>query len=195
MAVSSATIRRGPGVTLAGERVVLRRPRWEDYPEWSRLRAQSRAFLTPWEPSWASDELTRAGYRRRLKRYQDETRLGLCAPFFVFRAEDDVLVGGCNLNAIRYGVCQAAALGYWVGAPFQRSGYTREAVRTVMAHAFDDLGLHRIEAACVPSNTPSRTLLSALGFHEEGFARSYLKINGVWRDHVLYAFVQGDVLF
>lgn len=175
-----------------GGLVALRRPRSGDFAAWSRLRAKSRAFLTPWEPSWAADELTREGFRRRLRRYGEESRLGLCAPFFVFRREDDALVGGCNLNNIRRGVCQSASLGYWVGEAYRRSGYMRAAVKAVAVHAFDNMGLHRLEAACIPSNHASRGLLRGLGFREEGVARSYLRINGTWRDHVIHALLRDE---
>lgn len=177
---------------VQGEGVWMRRPRPSDYAAWSTLRAKSRAFLTPWEPSWAADELTRQGYRRRLRRYAHEIRLGLCAPFFVFRACDDQLVGGCNFNNVRRGVCQSASLGYWVGEPFRRCGYTRAAVKALIAHAFDDMGLHRLEAACIPSNHASRALLRGVGFQEEGVARSYLRINGAWRDHVIHALLRDE---
>ncbi len=179
---------------IVGQGVVLRRPRLSDYAEWARLRGRSRAFLTPWEPTWSFDELTRAGFRRRLRRYGEDARLGVCAPFFVFREADGLLVGGCNLNNIRRGVAQSSSLGYWIGEPFARRGYTRAAVRACVGLAFETLHLHRVEAACIPSNAPSRGLLEQVGFHHEGVARAYLKINGAWRDHVLYAIVRGDAV-
>ncbi len=178
---------------VVGAGVFLRRPRLSDYPEWAELRRVSRAFLTPWEPSWAPDELTRPGFRRRLRRYDYEERFGVSAPFLVFRTSDGALVGGCNVNNIRRGVCQSASIGYWAGLPHRRRGYMRAAVKALSVHAFGDLGLHRLEAACIPSNTPSRSLLLSLGFREEGVARSYLKINGVWRDHVLHALLADEL--
>lgn len=192
MAVTRVHDRSDAWSFIESDGVTLRRPQMGEYEEWARLRARSRAFLTPWEPSWASDELTRGGYRRRLRRYSKDARDGFAAPFHVFRNVDGALVGGCNLNNIRRGVLQSASLGYWVGEPVRRRGYTREAVRAVLRFAFETLDLHRVEAACVPSNTPSRSLLEHVGFRQEGVARAYLKINGAWRDHVLYAIVRGD---
>ncbi len=173
--------------------VTLRRPQSGDYEEWARLRARSRSFLAPWEPAWALDELTRAAYRRRLRRYSREIREGHAAPFFVFRHEDGALVGGCNLNNIRRGVLQACSIGYWVGEPFSRRGYTFAAATAAIRFAFQTLDLHRVEAACIPSNEASRTLLEKIGFKREGVARSYLKINGAWRDHLLYAIVDEEL--
>ncbi len=192
MALARAQERTDIPDMVSGEGVILRRPRSSDYAEWARLRGRSRAFLTPWEPAWAPDELTRAGYRRRLRRYSEDVRQGVSAPFFVFRSVDDALVGGCNLNNIRRGVAQSCSLGYWAGENHARRGYISAAVRAVVALAFEHLGLHRVEAACIPSNAPSRGLLEKAGFQQEGVARAYLKINGVWRDHVLYARINGE---
>jgi ribosomal-protein-alanine N-acetyltransferase len=192
MVVSSLQSRVDSFDVIEGDLVSLRRPQQSDYDEWAHLRDRSREFLTPWEPAWSIDELSRAAFRRRLRRYSREAREGLAAPFFVFRHEDGALVGGCNLNNIRRGVLQACSIGYWVGAPHCRRGYTADAVRTVLRFAFGPLDLHRVEAACIPSNAASRQLLEKLGFRREGVARAYLKINGAWRDHLLYAIVADD---
>lgn len=192
MVVSSLQGRIDAFDRLDAEGVTLRRPQPGDYEEWAELRGRSRAFLTPWEPAWSIDELTRAAYKRRLRRYGREVREGLASPFFVFRQADGALVGGCNLNNIRRGVLQACSIGYWVGDPYRRRGYTIAAARAACAHAFDSIQLHRVEAACIPTNEASRALLEKLGFQREGVARSYLKINGVWRDHVLYSLISDD---
>ena len=68
------------GLTLQGEGVKLRPPRWSDYAEWSLLRARSRVFLQPWEPTWPKDDLSKAAFRRRLSAYQRD------APLSVLRA-------------------------------------------------------------------------------------------------------------
>lgn len=192
MVVSSLQGRVDALDRIEADRVTLRRPQVGDYDEWAQLRARSRSFLTPWEPAWSLDELSRQAYRRRLRRYSKEAREGLAAPFFVFRHEDGALVGGCNLNNIRRGVLQACSIGYWVGEPYARRGYTCSAAAAAVRFAFEALDLHRVEAACIPSNAPSRALLEKLGFRREGVARGYLKINGVWRDHLLYAVVGDD---
>ena len=79
-----------------------------------------------------------------------------------------------------------------MGEPFAGRGLMSEAVRAVLPFGFDTLNLHRIEAACLPTNEPSLRLLRKSGFSEEGFARGYLKINGDWQDHVLFAMLAGD---
>ncbi len=182
----------GQQPVIRGENVYLRYPRVPDFFAWSRLRSESREFLVPWEPSWATDELSKGAFRRRLKKYQRETRLDSAYAFFVFRTEDNALLGGCTLSNVRRGVTQCCALGYWVGERFARQGYMFDAVRALVPFIFKTLGLHRIEAACLPSNDPSKSLLGKVGFREEGLARRYLQINGEWQDHVLFALLADE---
>ncbi len=177
------------GLRLEREGVYLRAPRAADYAEWRDLRAASKGFLQPWEPTWPADDLTRTAFRRRLSAYARDRDLGVAYPFFVFRAADDALTGGITLSNVRRGVAQMGSIGYWCGRPFTRQGFTLAAVRAVCEFGFRTLGLHRLEAACIPENGPSRRLLAKAGFLEEGYAKAYLKINGVWRDHVLFGLV------
>ena len=177
------------GLRIEGDGVRLRPPRAADFSEWRELRAQSRDFLQPWEPTWPADDLTRAAFRRRLAAYARDREAGVAFPFFVFRAEDDALSGGITLSNVRRGVAQMGSVGYWCGQPFARQGLTLAATRALTVFAFRTLALHRLEAACLPSNDASRRLLNRAGFCEEGLAQAYLKINGVWRDHVLFGLV------
>lgn len=172
--------------------IVLRTPRMEDYTAWARLRAKSRAFLEPWEPSWPHDDLTSAAFRLRVKRYNREIRDDMSYPFFVFRRADGEFLGALTLSNIRRGAAQMASLGYWIGEPFANQGYMTQAVCAMLPFAFGHLHLHRVEAACLPSNAASIALLQKCGFRHEGLARSYLKINGRWQDHLLFAILAGD---
>jgi ribosomal-protein-alanine N-acetyltransferase len=163
-----------------------------DYAPWAELRARSREHLTPWEPLWQRDELTRSAFRRRVRHYQREAREDLGYAFLIFREGDEQLLGGLTLSNVRRGVTQAAVLGYWLGLPFVKRGYMTEAVRAVAAFGFEELHLHRLEAATMPNNIASIRVLEHNGFRREGFARKLLKINGVWEDHVLHALVAED---
>jgi ribosomal-protein-alanine N-acetyltransferase len=174
---------------LEGEGVRLRPHRSGDFVEWATLRARSRAFLQPWEPTWPADDLTRGAWRRRLSAYAHDMERGLAFPFLVFRHGDGAMVGGITLSNIRRGVAQMGSIGYWAGLPYTRQGYTLDAVRAVTRFAFGRLGLHRVEAACIPTNEPSRGVLLKAGFSQEGLARAYLRINGVWHDHLLFGIV------
>jgi ribosomal-protein-alanine N-acetyltransferase len=176
-----------------GREVSLRHPAMGDYSAWAELRAMSRQHLIVWEPQWSRDELTRSAFRRRLRQYQRELREDQGYAFLVFRNADAALLGGLSVSNVRRGVAQAASVGYWIGAPYVRRGYMTDAVKAVLPFAFGTLGLHRLEAACLPHNLPSTRVLEKVGFKREGMARRYLKINGVWQDHDLFALLHDDV--
>lgn len=192
MALFRTTLTTEPFPVIRGEGIMMRAPQMADFTEWAALRETSRDFLTPWEPHWPIDDLTRSAFRRRLKRYAEDLRTDQAYPLFLFDKDQRQLLGGLTLTNIRRGVAQAGSLGYWIGAPFMRRGYMCAAVRAFIPFAFDVLHLHRIEAACIPTNQASMGLLEKTGFQREGYAREYLCINGMWQDHVLYARLRGD---
>jgi ribosomal-protein-alanine N-acetyltransferase len=177
---------------LTSGHVALRQPSLADYEAWSDLRRRSRAFLERWEPVWPADDLTRTSFRLRLKRYQRDVETDYAYPFFIFVDNGATLVGGINLSNVRRGVAQTATVGYWMGAPYAGQGIMTHAVRAVTAFSFNDLHLHRLEAACLPENEPSMRLLRKCGFEEEGYARRYLKIDGRWQDHRLFGLSAED---
>lgn len=177
----------GPVVKGAG--VTLRAPRPGDHEAWAALRQTSHAYLQPWEPSWPEDDLTRAAFKRRLAIYAREMESGNAWPFFIFADFDQSLVGAITLSNVRRGVAETGTLGYWIGQPFAGHGYGTAAARAMVAYAFDELKLHRVDAACVPDNVASRRVLEKAGFALEGRARAYLKINGAWADHLLFGAV------
>jgi ribosomal-protein-alanine N-acetyltransferase len=172
--------------SIAGEGVMLRTPQVTDYSDWAALREASREFLAPWEPTWPADDLSRSAFRRRIRRYAEDLRTDQGYAFLIIRSADGALVGGLTLANIRRGVAQAGSLGYWMGQPHARHGYMTAAVRAVIPFAFTTLRLHRLEAACIPTNTGSIRLLENTRFVREGYARDYLCINGIWQDHLLY---------
>jgi ribosomal-protein-alanine N-acetyltransferase len=176
---------------LAGQRGFLRSPERGDYEAWASLRARSRNFLAPWEPSWPPDALSRASFRARLARYAEDWRTDQAYNLFIF-THDETLVGGASLSSLRRGVSETASLGYWIGEPFARQGYMTAALPLILDFSFDRLRLHRVEAACLPSNIPSRSLLVRAGFQHEGYARQYLCIEGKWQDHLLFAILRED---
>jgi ribosomal-protein-alanine N-acetyltransferase len=177
---------------VRGEGVYLRAPDMRDFDAWAKLRETSRAFLTPWEPTWPADDLRRYAFRARIRRYGEEIARDEAYPFLIFRESDDALLGGLTLGQVRRGVAQCATLGYWIGVPYAGQGYMTRAVRAASRFAIGHLRLHRIEAACLPQNAASMRLLKRCGFQHEGYARAYLRINGAWQDHLLFALLEGD---
>ncbi len=174
------------------DRLFLRPPQHGDYRAWSALRRDSAVFLQPWEPTWADDHLSRKSFTNRVYWAQRSITGGTAVPLFLIRKSDDMLLGAITLDNIRRGPAQAGTTGYWIGAPFARQGYMREAIAAIVHYAFATLDLSRIEAGCLPENTPSRRLLEQCGYKYEGVAQSYLQIAGRWRNHVLYANLRGD---
>ncbi len=179
-------------VRLETERLTLRPPMHGDYRAWADLREASRDHLAPWEPTWSADHLSRKAFTNRVYWAQRSIANGSAVPLFLIRRQDEALVGAITLDNIRRGPAQSGTTGYWVGAPFARSGYMREALLAVVHYAFTTLDLSRLEAGCLPENAASRGLLEKCGYKYEGVAQSYLQINGRWRNHVLYANLRGD---
>ncbi|TRD22464.1 GNAT family N-acetyltransferase [Palleronia caenipelagi] len=174
------------------ERMTLRLPESTDHVAWCTLRRDSADFLKPWEPIWAADHFSRQNFQKRVvwshNSLSRQTALGL----FLIRRDSDELLGALTLDNIRRGPAQAGTLGYWIGAPFARQGYMREAIEATVHYAFNRLSLSRLEAACLPENAASRGVLEKSGFKYEGVAQSYLEIAGRWRNHVLYANLRND---
>ncbi|MCZ6590827.1 MAG: GNAT family protein [Alphaproteobacteria bacterium] len=179
-------------VRLNGGKVYLRSPTERDWRAYVEVRAASRKFLEPWEPTWPPDALGREAYFRRLNRYAADWRDGVGHSFFIFGNDDNALLGGISMSNVRRGVAQCGTLGYWIGEPHARQGYMNEALRLIIEFCFGQLGLHRIEAACLPHNDASQKLLQRADFTQDGYARKYLKIRGEWQDHLLYSLLAED---
>ena len=192
MAFIRPSLMQDASLVLKAGAVTLRPPQMADFFAWADLREASRAHLTPYEPQWTLDELSKSAYRERMKRYQRDIKEDQGYAFFVFGGADRALVGGITLANIRRGVAQTAAVGYWIGKPFTQRGYGSTSLAAVALFAFEEIRLHRLEAACMPANAASLCTLERGGFSREGLARRYLKINGVWEDHVLFGLPRED---
>jgi ribosomal-protein-alanine N-acetyltransferase len=179
---------------LLGRRIFLRRPEAADWAAWAELRSRSRNFLTPWEPSWPPDSLSRLSFRRRLRRQAREEAEDLDHAFFIFLRDTPILIGGITVGDVQRGAADSATIGYWIGEPFARQGYMTEALTAIMNYAFQKLGLHRLQAACMLENVASQRLLERCNFQQEGIARRALRIDGFWRDHSLFAALAEDRL-
>ena len=179
-------------IRIETERMTLRLPQHSDWHDWAAIRSESAGFLTPWEPVWSADHLSRKSFTNRVYWAARAEQQGTALPLLLVRRDDRALLGGITLDSIRRGPAQAATLGYWVGRPHARRGYMREAILAVVHHAFTIMDLSRIEAACLPENAASRGVLEKCGFKYEGVAQSYLQIAGRWRNHVLYSNLRSD---
>jgi ribosomal-protein-alanine N-acetyltransferase len=183
---------RRPAISVETERMTLRPPTHADFRDWTALREASREFLAPWEPTWSADHLSRKSFTNRVYWANRSIKGGTAYPLFLIRRSDRRLVGAITLDNVKRGPAQSATLGYWIGAPFARQGFMREAITALTHFAQTEMDLSRIEAACLPENVASRGALERCGFKYEGVAQSYLQIAGRWRNHVLYANLRGD---
>jgi [ribosomal protein S5]-alanine N-acetyltransferase len=164
-----------------GREVYLRLVDARDQSEFLRLMQASRTLHDP----WISPPLTRPAFQQYLSRMRQPDHEGL----LVCREQDDAVVGVININNIIRGSFLSAHLGYYAGQPFVGLGYMTEGLRQVVRFAFEDLGLHRLEANIQPANAPSINLVKRCGFRHEGFSPSFLYIDGAWRDHERWAIV------
>lgn len=180
------------GKPIRAGRVYMRPPQRRDCRKWLKLRAGSKNFLRPWEPTWPADSLTRKAFFRRLKTYALQSNTDRGYVFLVFRQEDRALIGSVAINDVRRGIAQSCSIGYWIGEQFAGKGYMTEALSGLLPIIFLRLKIHRIEAACLPHNEASQALLEKIGFRREGFAKRYLKINGTWQDHILFGLLDTD---
>lgn len=162
-----------------------------DAPKLLAYRLENREHLSPWEPARDATFYTPLGCRTSIVQWADVVRNNLAWPFMIFDADESEIIGSFTFANIVRGVFQATHLGYGIGERFQGQGLMAEALREGVNFAFQDLGLHRIMANYMPRNERSGRLLASLGFVREGFAERYLKIGGVWEDHVLTSLVAG----
>lgn len=181
-------------IEIADQSYLLRLPRYSDYRQWYQLRSESRPFLEPWEPTWRPDEMTESAFRSRVVRNEQEFASGQAVPLFLFHKPGESLLGGLTIGHIRRGAGQNCMIGYWMGERHAGRGHMYAALKLAIPYIFSTLELHRIEAACIPDNSRSIRLLEKAGFEREGYLRQYLRINGQWRDHVLFSLLSDDAL-
>ena len=167
------------GVLVRGAALSVRHPESDDRDVFVAAARRSRALHGSWTTAPDTDEAF-AVYLDRAARDRESCLL-------VTRNDTEDLVGVYNISEIVRGAFQNAYLGYYAFIPHAGSGAMRGAMPLVFEHAFDQLGLHRLQANVQPGNAASRALLTATGWREEGFAPRYLRIDGAWRDHVMYA--------
>jgi ribosomal-protein-alanine N-acetyltransferase len=167
----------------------LRAPRATDIAELRSVLIRNSEHLRPWSPS-PPPGTNPAGFTelgRSIARHRRDWKAGAGYVFVMqLRAPREPIVGRIALTSVTRGPFQSAQLGYWMDAGHVRRGLMSEAVDATLGFAFDRLGLHRLQAAVMPTNHVSRAILQKRGFREEGYAERYLRIAGKWEDHVLY---------
>ncbi|MDQ3225261.1 MAG: GNAT family N-acetyltransferase [Chloroflexota bacterium] len=171
---------------LVTERLILRLAETGDVPSLIHFFTANAGHFAPTSPLLPPGFLTGAYWRDQVVRNRDDFDAGRAVKFFLFLRDDpDVVIGGLSLNTIVRGAAYSCDLGYSLAADRQGQGLMSEAVAAAIRYAFDELHLHRVKAAYLPSNERSGRLLRRLGFVVEGYARDYLLIQGRWQDQVL----------
>ncbi|MEA2319056.1 MAG: hypothetical protein QOD44_3245 [Solirubrobacteraceae bacterium] len=165
----------------------------DDAAEQLDLRRRNRDHTGPWDPARDESFFTMAGQRLELELDQRAWAAGSAFAFAVLATDErDRLIGRVALANVVRGPWQNATLGYWVDRDAGRRGHATRAVRLVLGYAFDHLGLHRVQPAIIPRNAASLRVASKVGFRHEGRALRYLKINGAWEDHDIFALTSED---
>jgi ribosomal-protein-alanine N-acetyltransferase len=176
--------------TLHGRRIDLRPLKGSDWDAWRDVRLRSANWLEPWEPltePGAPDPITDPeAFRARCGAWERQRQFDAAYGFGIFLRRGR-FVGEVSLGSVQRGPFQSANVGYWIDEEHAGNGYMPEAVAVVLRYAFDELGLHRVEAAIVPRNERSRRVAEKLGMRDEGTSDRFLQIRGVWEDHVRYA--------
>jgi [ribosomal protein S5]-alanine N-acetyltransferase len=160
----------------------------EDAPILAELLRVNRDFLAPWDPVRDDAYFTDGGQRAVIDDALERCQQGSTLPHVILD-ESHRVVGRVTLNGIVRGPFQSCSLGYWLGAAANGRGLASFAVANIVRVAFDELGLHRVQAETLLHNTRSRRVLERNGFVHFGVAPAYLNIAGTWQDHAMYQVV------
>ena len=180
-------MRDGNATCDHGRVITTRLVQLEDVPVLAELLRANREFLAPWEPIRGDDYFTVEGHEAVIRAALEQHEQGRSLPHVIL--ESGRVVGRINLNNIVRGPFQSCSLGYWVGAADNGRGIATEAVRGIVRVAFEEMGLHRIEAGTLLHNAASQRVLERNGFARFGVAPNYLNIAGEWQDHALYQLI------
>ncbi len=165
----------------------------DDVDEQLALRRANRDHTGPWDPARDESFYTVAGQRLELELDQRAWAAGTAFAFAVLAMDEaDRIIGRVALANVVRGPWQNATLGYWIDERSGRRGHATRAVRLALRFAFEHAGLHRVQPAIIPRNDRSVRVAEKVGFRLEGRALRYLKINGVWEDHDIYALTIED---
>ena len=156
-----------------------------DAPALLEIAREDLDFFAPWEPLHDDQWLTEAAQLEVIGEKLEQHRLGLALPHVVLDDAGEV-VGRITLNNVVRGAFQSCSVGYFIRSAANGRGHATSAVRQMLATAFGELGLHRVEAGTLLHNAASQRVLERNGFVRFGLAPQYLRIDGRWQDHVLF---------
>ena len=177
---------------ITGQKVILRPPQYSDWKAWADERKKNKLYLQPWEPLWSINELERSSFVKRVRMFERLSHNDQAYSFLIFTSDNEDFIGEVNISNVQRGIIQSCTIGYWIAKDCEGKGMMSESLELVKEFIFNELKLHRIEAACLPHNIPSLKVLLKNGFIKEGTARKLLKINDKWQDHTVLSFILDD---
>ena len=177
---------------ITGQKVILRPPQYSDWKAWADERKKNKLYLQPWEPLWSINELERSSFVKRVRMFERLSHNDQAYSFLIFTSDNEDFIGEVNISNVQRGIIQSCTIGYWIAKDCEGKGMMSESLELVKEFIFNELKMHRIEAACLPHNMPSLKVLLKNGFIKEGTARKLLKINDKWQDHTVLSFILDD---
>ena len=177
---------------ITGQKVILRPPQYSDWKAWADERKKNKLYLQPWEPLWSINELERSSFVKRVRMFERLSHNDQAYSFLIFKSDNEDFIGEVNISNVQRGIIQSCTIGYWIVKDCEGKGMMSESLELIKKFIFNELKLHRIEAACLPHNMPSLKVLLKNGFIKEGTARKLLKINDKWQDHNVLSFILDD---
>ena len=177
---------------ITGQKVILRPPQYSDWKSWADERKKNKLYLQPWEPLWSINELERSSFVKRVRMFERLSHNDQAYSFLIYKSDNEDFIGEVNISNVQRGIIQSCTIGYWIAKDCEGKGMMSESLELVKEFIFNELKLHRIEAACLPHNMPSLKVLLKNGVIEEGTARKLLKINDKWQDHTVLSFILDD---
>ena len=166
------------------KRLTLRTLSDEDAPALQDYLVRNREFLKPWEPVREESFFSLPAIQETIRMENDSVNNKQALILYIFKKGEQRIIGSVKLNNIVYGVFLSCFAGYRLSKDEQSKGCMTEALAEAVRIGFGEYGLHRIEANIMPRNKASKKVVKKLGFKKEGKAKKYLKINGVWEDHI-----------
>ena len=177
---------------ITGQKVILRPPQYSDWKAWADERKKNKLYLQPWEPLWSINELERSSFVKRVRMFERLSHNDQAYSFLIYKSDNEDFIGEVNISNVQRGIIQSCTIGSWIAKDCEGKGMMSESLELVKEFIFNELKLHRIEAACLPHNIPSLKVLLKNGFIKEGTARKLLKINDKWQDHTVLSFILDD---
>lgn len=176
-------------ILLLTKRLKLEVPTVDGAKDMSDFYTENKSHLSPWDPEAPKGFYTEKYWEQKNQGAQDEFLMKSALRLNIHLLESGQIIGMCNYTGIERGPFQNCHLGYKLGEKFQGHGYMNEALGASLKYIFENWNLHRVEANYIPSNKKSGKVLENLGFKEHGIAKQYLRIAGLWQDHMLTSLI------